>query len=198
MLHGKKRSGKRGVNGSALKRRALKPSRSSSEQRVMSTISAEIRPVMRATRGDGDEGRASGRGVLRRLVRSMFTQHESRAAIQSARRRVAVLAVLLDRAFLIPGTSVRIGLDPVIGLIPVAGDVVCAVASLYIVYEGWRLGATRGQIAAMLGNVAIDALAGVVPGLGDVIDVAFKANMRNLAILGIGSGEGARFGILRR
>lgn len=92
----------------------------------------------------------------------------------------------------------RIGLDPLVGLIPVAGDVVSAVASLSIVYEGWRLGATRGQIAAMLGNVAVDALAGVVPGLGDVIDVAFKANMRNLAILGIGSGEGARFGILRR
>lgn len=164
----------------------------------MSTISAVIRPVIRATRGDGEEGRASGQGVFRRLVRWIVTKHESQAAIQSARRRVAVLGVLLDRAFLIPGTSVRIGLDPLIGLIPVVGDAVSAVASLYIVYEGWRLGATRAQIAAMLGNVAIDALAGIVPGLGDVIDVAFKANMRNLAILGIGSGEGARLSILRR
>jgi hypothetical protein len=158
----------------------------------MSTISAEIRPVMNATLGGRDQARAFGRGVFRRLVRSIFTKHESQAAIQSARRRVAVLAVLLDGAFLIPGTSVRIGLDPLVGLIPVAGDVMSAAASLYIVYEGWRLGATRTQIAAMLGNVAIDALAGSVPGIGDVIDVAFKANMRNLAILGINSGVGAR------
>ncbi|MCC6971024.1 MAG: DUF4112 domain-containing protein [Phycisphaerales bacterium] len=118
-------------------------------------------------------------------MKKLLRKHESEESCEGARRRVAALAVLLDSAFVIPGTSVRVGLDPLVGLIPAAGDAISAAASLYIVYEGWRLGASRGQVAAMLGNVAIDALAGVVPGLGDVVDLAFKANMRNLAILGI-------------
>lgn len=129
-------------------------------------------------------GRGARRGAWS-LVSRLFRRHEREEARASARRRVAALAVLLDSAFVIPGTSVRVGLDPLVGLIPAAGDAISAAASLYIVYEGWRLGATRGQVGAMLCNVAIDALAGVVPGLGDVVDLAFKANMRNLAILGI-------------
>jgi hypothetical protein len=128
---------------------------------------------------------ARKRAAVSSFVKKLLRKHESEESCEGARRRVAALAVLLDSAFVIPGTSVRVGLDPLVGLIPAAGDAISAAASLYIVYEGWRLGASRGQVAAMLGNVAIDALAGVVPGLGDVVDLAFKANMRNLAILGI-------------
>lgn len=102
-----------------------------------------------------------------------------------AHRRLAVLARLMDNAFKLPGLGVRIGLDPLLGLVPGAGDVLTALISLYIVYEGVRFGATRGQVARMLANIAIDLVIGAVPILGDVFDIAFKANTRNLAILGI-------------
>ncbi len=157
----------------------------------MSAIPVTVRRV-EACEGDSDgwgvreaAPRAGKRAGVSSFVKRLLRKHESDEAREGARRRVAALAVLLDSAFVIPGTSVRVGLDPLVGLIPAAGDAISAAASLYIVYEGWRLGASRGQVAAMLGNVAIDALAGVVPGLGDVVDLAFKANMRNLAILGI-------------
>lgn len=157
----------------------------------MSAIPVTVRRV-EVCEGESDEWtvreaapREGKRNAVSSFVKKLLRKHESDEAREGARRRVAALAVLLDSAFVIPGTSVRVGLDPLVGLIPAAGDAISAAASLYIVYEGWRLGASRGQVAAMLGNVAIDALAGVVPGLGDVVDLAFKANMRNLAILGI-------------
>jgi len=110
--------------------------------------------------------------------------------VEAQRRmgRLLALAQLMDNAFEIPGLRVRIGLDPLIGLIPAAGDAISAAVSLYIVWEASRLGATRKQVAMMLVNVALDAVIGSVPGLGDVFDVAFKANVRNLAMLGVGPG----------
>lgn len=102
------------------------------------------------------------------------------------RQRLLALAQLMDNAFEIPGLKIRVGLDPIIGLIPAAGDAITAAVSLYIVWEAAQLGATKKQLGMMIGNIALDALVGSVPGLGDVFDVAFKANMRNLAIMGIG------------
>lgn len=102
-----------------------------------------------------------------------------------ASQRIRALAHLLDGAFQIPGTSLRIGLDPIIGLLPVAGDLVSASLALYIVYEGWRLGADRETLAKMLANVAIDTAVGLVPAAGDLFDAAFQANLRNLELLGI-------------
>ncbi len=173
----------------------MKPPRSPAEQPIergpMNAIPVTVRRVEKDESEFGEWGvraatpRAGKRSAVSSFVKRLLRRHESEESREGARRRVAALAVLLDSAFVIPGTSVRVGLDPLVGLIPAAGDAISAAASLYIVYEGWRLGATRRQVAAMLGNVAIDALAGVVPGLGDVVDLAFKANMRNLAILGI-------------
>lgn len=100
-------------------------------------------------------------------------------------RRLKVLADLMDSAFVLPGTNVRFGLDPILGLVPGIGDVASDAIALYIVYEGWRLGATRKQLAMMLLNVAVDTVVGAVPVAGDMVDFAFKANRRNLAILGI-------------
>lgn len=99
--------------------------------------------------------------------------------------RIRSLAYLLDGAFRIPGTQVRVGLDPLIGLLPVAGDLVSASLSLYIVYEGWRLGADRATLVKMLANVAIDTAVGLVPAAGDIVDAAFQSNLRNLELLGI-------------
>jgi hypothetical protein len=100
-------------------------------------------------------------------------------------RRLQGLADLMDSAFVLPGTSVRFGLDPILGLLPGAGDLITSALSLYIVVEGWRIGATRKQLGQMVLNVAIDTALGAVPIAGDVADFAFKANRRNLAILGI-------------
>jgi len=100
-------------------------------------------------------------------------------------KRLRLIARLMDSCIELPGTNKRIGLDPLIGLVPVAGDVISTAVSLYIVWEGHRLGASRTQVASMLGNVAIDLVGGAIPVVGDLFDFAFTANRRNLRILGI-------------
>jgi len=98
-------------------------------------------------------------------------------------RRVRVLARLLDNAITIPGTRWKIGLDPVIGLIPGIGDMVGAVLSGYIVLEAVRAEVPTFTLARMLVNVGIDTLLGAVPAVGDVFDAAWKSNMMNVALL---------------
>lgn len=105
--------------------------------------------------------------------------------------RARALTRLLDSAARIPGTGIRFGLDPVLGLIPGLGDVAGAVLSGYMVLLAGRAGASRTTIVRMLANVAIDAVGGTVPLLGDAFDVAFKANTRNLALLERTLGAGA-------
>jgi hypothetical protein len=107
------------------------------------------------------------------------------------RRRIAHVARLLDGAFEIPGTGVRFGLDPILGLAPGVGDVLSAAASVYIIYEARRLGASRRVLWLMGLNVLIDVLIGLVPVAGDAADVAYKANQRNLKLLGIDPRSGA-------
>jgi hypothetical protein len=93
------------------------------------------------------------------------------------------LAWLIDGAFGLPGTKFRFGLNSIIGLLPVGGDAVLAGLSLYIVYEAARLGVPRPQLARMLGNVALEFVGGSIPVLGDIFDMALKANLRNLALI---------------
>ena len=97
--------------------------------------------------------------------------------------RLDALATLLDTAILIPGTNVRFGLDALIGLVPGIGDMVTTLLSLYIVREARALGAPRHVILRMLGNVALDGLVGAVPLAGDLFDVMWRANRRNMALL---------------
>jgi hypothetical protein len=97
--------------------------------------------------------------------------------------RIDALATLMDTAFVIPGTEVRFGLDALIGLVPGIGDAIATVISLFIVSEARALGAPRTLIARMLANVALDGLVGAVPLAGDMFDVAFRANRRNMALL---------------
>lgn len=99
--------------------------------------------------------------------------------------RLTKLAVLLDSSITIPGTRARIGIDPLLGLIPGFGDAISLVLSAYIIWEAKQIGTPRATLIAMLANVGIDAAIGTVPVLGDAIDFAFKANMRNLKLLGI-------------
>ncbi len=107
--------------------------------------------------------------------------------------RLRKLAWLIDGAFKLPGTRFRFGLNSIIGLTPAAGDALLTGISLYIVYEAHKLGLPRWKLARMLKNVAIEAAAGAVPIVGDLFDVAFKANLRNLAILEDHFSQGSRF-----
>jgi hypothetical protein len=108
-------------------------------------------------------------------------------APDTARRiaRMVRLARLMDSAFKIPGTTLTIGLDPLIGLIPAVGDVITTGVSLVILYDAIRLGATGRQILEMVANICVDFLLSEIPILGDAVDAFFKANIRNLQVMGI-------------
>jgi hypothetical protein len=97
--------------------------------------------------------------------------------------RARALARLLDSAASVPGTKIRFGLDPILGLVPGLGDVAGAALSGYLVLLAQRLGAPRAVVLRMLANVATDTVAGTVPVVGDLFDVAFKSSTRNLALL---------------
>ena len=97
--------------------------------------------------------------------------------------RITALTKLLDSAFLIPGLNRRVGFDAIIGLVPGIGDAVSTLLASYIIWEARQLGLPRWKIARMIGNVAVDTAVGAVPLVGDLFDVAFKANRRNMKIL---------------
>jgi hypothetical protein len=97
--------------------------------------------------------------------------------------RLRSLSRLLDNAFVIPGTRYRFGFDALIGLVPGLGDAVSAVFSGYIILQASRLGAPRSVVTRMIANVALDTVVGWVPILGDLFDVAWKSNLRNMALL---------------
>ena len=97
--------------------------------------------------------------------------------------RLRAMSRLLDNAFVLPGTQYRFGLDALIGLVPGLGDAVSAVFSGYIILQASRLGAPRSVVSRMIANVALDTLVGWVPILGDLFDVAWKSNLRNMALL---------------
>lgn len=110
------------------------------------------------------------------------TSHALTEGPDAAIERMQVVADLLDASFRVPGTDFRFGIDPVIGLLPGVGDTLTAGLSLYIVVEAARLGVPAWTLARMLGNIAIDAVVGAVPLVGDLFDARFKANRRNVAL----------------
>ncbi|WP_027532520.1 DUF4112 domain-containing protein [Bradyrhizobium sp. WSM3983] len=97
--------------------------------------------------------------------------------------RLEAIAKLLDVAFILPGTNIRYGIDGLIGLIPVVGDIITTAISLWLVREARAIGAPWHITARMLGNVAVDGVVGIVPFAGDAFDVMFRANMRNVRLL---------------
>jgi hypothetical protein len=115
--------------------------------------------------------------------------HAEPSARQLARTRIIALARLMDSAFEIPGLRTRVGLDAVLGLAPVVGDLLSAAIGLYIVHQARELGASRWLQARMVANLLADAALGAVPLAGDVADVYFKANLRNVRLLQAKLGE---------
>lgn len=94
--------------------------------------------------------------------------------------RARRVAALLDAAFTLPIIG-KIGLDGLLGLLPVVGDWATAIPSVYVVYQGYRLGLPKHTVAWMLLLVVVDATAGSVPVVGDLLDIRWKANQRNVA-----------------
>ncbi|MFD0916478.1 DUF4112 domain-containing protein [Pseudahrensia aquimaris] len=89
----------------------------------------------------------------------------------------------LDAKFTLPGTSIRFGLDGMIGLIPGIGDLATTGMSVVFIADAWKMGARKRVLARMTGNVAIDMFVGAIPLVGDLFDFAFRSNTKNLALL---------------
>ncbi|WP_404482861.1 DUF4112 domain-containing protein [Novosphingobium sp. BL-52-GroH] len=99
------------------------------------------------------------------------------------RRRVEALERVLERALTVPGINRKIGLDAIVGLVPVAGDIVGAALGLYLVWEARNLGMSKWQLARMTANVGFDTMVGAIPVAGDLFDFVFRSNSRNLKII---------------
>ena len=103
--------------------------------------------------------------------------------VQSISQRVEAMEMLLERSFKVPGTNFPIGLDSIIGLIPVLGDIVTTALGAYIVWATRNLGLPKWKLWRMAGNIAVDTAIGAVPLVGDAADVLFRSNTRNLRII---------------
>ncbi len=118
------------------------------------------------------------------MVAATYAYAPADAAARLARlARLRRLARLMDAQFGLPGTRFRFGVDGLVGLAPVAGDLLTGLVSLYVVWEARSLGAPPALLARMLANVAVDVAGGALPVVGDLFDAAFKANIRNVALL---------------
>jgi hypothetical protein len=98
-------------------------------------------------------------------------------------KRLRNLSHILDNAIAIPGLGYRIGLDPLIGLLPGGGDLMAGLISIYIVAEAARLGVPAATLGRMGLNILTEVVIGTVPMIGDLFDAAWKANARNVALL---------------
>ena len=116
--------------------------------------------------------RPSQMSLRRRLGETVFSN-----------RNLDHLSHLLDDCFVVPGTSIRFGIDGIIGLVPFAGDALAGILSSLIVIAAWFRGAPPVLIARMLVNLALDVVIGAIPLFGDAFDIAWKANRRNYALL---------------
>ena len=101
----------------------------------------------------------------------------------SLRKRVETLEMLLERSFVIPGINRPIGLDAIVGLVPVVGDVITATMGAYLIWEARNLGMSKWQIWRMVGNLGVDTALGAIPIAGDAFDFLFRSNTRNLKII---------------
>jgi len=101
----------------------------------------------------------------------------------AVRRRIEAMEQLLERSFVIPGINRPVGLDAIAGLVPVVGDFVTAAMGAWIIWEANNLGLPKWKLWRMAGNVAFDTAIGAIPLAGDVFDLLFRSNSRNLRIV---------------
>jgi len=124
---------------------------------------------------------------MMRVNREEMERMANRLAIgrdpASVRQRIEAMELLLERAIGVPGTKMRVGLDSIVGLIPVVGDVVTAAMGAWLIWEARNLGMSKFHLARMAGNLGFDTLVGAIPLAGDLFDFVFKSNSRNLRIV---------------
>ena len=101
----------------------------------------------------------------------------------SVRQRVEAMEQLLERSFHIPGTKIPFGLDSVVGLVPVLGDLITAAMGAYMVWEARNLGMSKWQLMRMTANIGIDTALGAIPLVGDAFDFIWRSNSKNLRII---------------
>ncbi len=115
------------------------------------------------------------------------SEHDPKASLSAEQRevlgRLEHLSYVLDDLFEIPVVHYRIGLDAIAGLIPVIGDVLGAIPSLYIVHQAWKLNLSKSVIGRMVVNLVLEVIVGSVPVFGDIFDAVWKANDRNLYLI---------------
>ncbi|MDC0526410.1 DUF4112 domain-containing protein [Euryarchaeota archaeon] len=97
--------------------------------------------------------------------------------------RLKLLSNRLDEIITIPGTKYKIGIDPIIGIIPVVGDLLGSIISIYIIYSGSKMGLSSRIVAKMGLNLGLDFVIGLTPFLGDILDMGWKANKRNVELI---------------
>ena len=101
----------------------------------------------------------------------------------AVRQRVEAMEKLLEGMFVIPGINRRVGLDFIVGLVPVVGDIITAAMGSYLIWEARNLGMSKFQMTRMAGNIGIDTLFGAVPLVGDAFDFLWRSNTKNLRII---------------
>jgi hypothetical protein len=117
---------------------------------------------------------------LNQMAKSLPTLNKEPYAV---RQRVEALEQLLERSFHIPGTKIPVGLDSIVGLVPVLGDVITAAMGAYMVWEARNLGMSKFQLMRMAANVGIDTALGAIPLAGDAFDFLWRSNSKNLRII---------------
>lgn len=142
------------------------------------------RSTPRASKADGPLGgpSRSTTGEPARHVRGEVVGDQRSARFSAFERRFSLVSRILDDLVAVPGTNQRIGLDPIVGLIPVVGDAVSGVVGFWLIAEAARFGIPRVIVARMVLNTVVDLVLGAVPLLGDLFDVVSRSNTRNLAL----------------
>ncbi len=103
--------------------------------------------------------------------------------VHSIRARIEALEIMLERSFHLPVINYPVGLDAIVGLVPVLGEIVTTAMGAYLVWEARNLGLPKWKLWRMVGNVAFDTAIGTVPIVGDAADLLFRSNTRNLKIV---------------
>jgi len=117
-----------------------------------------------------------------RRVRGEVVGDQRAARFAAFERRFSAVSRVMDELVAVPGTSVRVGLDPIVGLIPVVGDAISAAVGFWLIAEATRFGVPRIVVGRMVVNTVVDLAVGAIPVLGDLFDVVSRSNSRNLAL----------------
>jgi Domain of unknown function (DUF4112) len=125
----------------------------------------------------------SGAGLGAAATADLLGRFTARMSHQERLNQVQFLARIMDDQFFVPGTNIRFGLDSILGLFPGLGDAITSAVSLLIVHHAWQTGASPVLLGRMFANIGVDFLLGAVPVIGDVCDLAWKANRKNARLL---------------